>query len=745
MSLLDSKRLQRYGRWLILAPFLLGITAAAQGTKLWIVNRYDDMERGTTENAAIRSDGRIETGPATSLLAAIGANYVWSVAADAKGNTYAAIGGSSQASAAVLRIGPDGTSTKLFAGTELGVQALRVSPDGTLFFVTSPDGKLYKLSPGATDATVLFDPATTAEKPKYLWDLAILGNSIFVAAGAPAAVYRIDAATPPSSPPAPVFKTSDQHIRCLAEGLNGTLWAGSDGAGVIYRFDTTRPGAKPLAAYSAPRREITSLAIDPSGNVFAAGVGARGPSNLPPLPVTGATGISVTFLLPTSASAAGTNTLVPDGSEIYRIAPDGAPSRLAVLKDEVVYALALRENALIAATGNRGRLYRIDLNAAVPGEALVTDLVHAEAAQATALATTGNGTLLVATGNGGKLYRVSPGTAASGTYTSEVFDAKQFSRFGRAEVRTDSHNYELYLRTGDVPSPLEGWNDWQKITPGATPSTVLDARFAQWKAMLASGGALDGLAINYLPHNLAPVVDEVFVQPGARVAATPSSATQNPVLQIQYPPPAAPNPTSDTLASPLAAQKDRTAVTVRWSAHDDNGDDLMFSVYVRGDGEANWRLLKDKITDRYVSFDSNLLPDGNYRVKVVASDAPDHMDADTLIGQHISDPFLVDTTPPVLGTLVANLAGDKIHVIFEAHDALSPIAHAEYSIDAGDWQYVEPVGKISDALTEVYSFDAPLPHPASSFTPARSGEHVLAVRIYDRADNAVTGKAVVKP
>ena len=553
MSLLESKRLQTYGRWLTLTPLLLGMAAAAQGTKLWTVNRYDDMERGTTENAAIRSDGRIETGPATSLLAATGANYVWSVAADANGGTYAAIGGSSQGSAAILRIGLDGKSSKVFSGTELAVQSLRVAPDGTLFFVTSPDGKLYKLLPGATDATVLFDPATTAEKPKYLWDLAIIGNNVFVAAGAPAAVYRIDAAAPPSSPPTPVFKTSDQHIRCLAEGRNGILWAGSDGAGVIYRFDTTRPGAKPFAAYSAPRREITSLAIDPSGNVYAAGVGARGPSNLPPLPVTGATSISVTFLLPTSASAAGTNTLVPDGSEIYRIAPDGAPSRVAVLKDEVVYALALRENALIAATGNRGRLYRIEVNAAIPGEALITDLVHAEAGQATALATTTDGTLLVATGNGGKLYRVNPGTAASGTYTTEIFDARQFSRFGRAEVRSDSHNYDLYLRTGDVPSPLEGWNDWQKIIPGVTPSTVLDARFAQWKAVLTSGGTLDGVAINYLPRNQAPVLDEVFVQPGARVTTNPPPAALNPVVQIQYPPPANPNPASDTLASPLAA------------------------------------------------------------------------------------------------------------------------------------------------------------------------------------------------
>jgi hypothetical protein len=31
---------------------------------------------------------------------------------------------------------------------------------------------------------------------------------------------------------------------------------------------------------------------------------------------------------------------------------------------------------------------------------------------------------------------------------------------------------------------------------------------------------------------------------------------------------------------------------VRWAAHDDNGDELIFDVYVRGDGEKNWRLLK---------------------------------------------------------------------------------------------------------------------------------------------------------
>ena len=744
MSLFERPTFAPAARCLIafaVSTILIPLNISAQGTKLWTVNRYEDMERGSTENAAIRSDGRIETGPAASLLAATGANYVWTIAADAKGDAYAGIGGSSQGSAAVLRISADGASTKLFSGNELAVQALRVASDGTLFFATSPDGKLYRLSPGAKDATVLFDPASTAEKPKYLWDLALIGSSVFVATGAPAAVYRIDPSAPPSpSPLTPVFRTADQHIRCLAAGASGILWAGSDGAGVIYKFDTSKPGAKPFAVYSAPRREITSLAIDPAGNVYAAGVGARGPSNLPPLPVTGATSVSITFLLPASTSAAGTNTLVPDGSEIYRIAPDGAPSRLAALKDEVVYALALREGALIAATGNRGRLYRIETNGPSASDGLVTDLVHTEAGQATALASARDGSLLVATGNGGKLYRIAPGTAPTGTYTSDVFDAKQFSHFGRPEVRTDSHGYELYLRTGNVPSPLEGWTDWQKITPGTPPVPPQDARFAQWKAILTSGGTLDGVAFNYLPRNLAPLVDEVFVQPGARVAASPAAAAaQNQIVQVQYPPPT-PSPTPDTLSSPLAAQKDKTAVTARWSAHDDNGDDLIFSVYVRGDGEANWRLLKDKITDRYLSFDSALLPDGNYRLKVLASDAPGHVDADTLTSERVSDPFLIDTTPPIPGPLQAQLAGDRIHATFEARDALSPIAHAEYSIDAGDWQYLEPVGKISDALTEHYDFTAPLPT-----TPQTNPEHVLAIRVYDRSENAVTVKAVFRP
>ena len=137
---------------------------------------------------------------------------------------------------------------------------------------------------------------------------------------------------------------------------------------------------------------------------------------------------------------------------------------------------------------------------------------------------------------------------------------------------------------------------------------------------------------------------------------------------------------------------------------------------VPGESEANWRLLKDKISDRYYSFDSSLLPDGSYVAKVVASDSPVHTDADVLTGEKVSAGFTVDTTPPIPGALVARMeagsgaaSGTKMHVMFEARDATSPIAHAEYSVDAGPWQYVEPVGGLSDSLTERYDFVASVP------------------------------------
>jgi hypothetical protein len=141
-------------------------------------------------------------------------------------------------------------------------------------------------------------------------------------------------------------------------------------------------------------------------------------------------------------------------------------------------------------------------------------------------------------------------------------------------------------------------------------------------------------------------------------------------------------------------------------------------------------------------------------MRVVASDAPAHTLGDALTGERESDHFIIDTTPPVVSALQGSLQGGALHASFVATDAISPIAHAEYSLDAGRWQFLEPVGKLSDSLTEHYDFTVPLSalavrtppeeEPADVRPPVTDPqEHILTVRVYDRYENVSAAKTVV--
>jgi hypothetical protein len=104
----------------------------------------------------------------------------------------------------------------------------------------------------------------------------------------------------------------------------------------------------------------------------------------------------------------------------------------------------------------------------------------------------------------------------------------------------------------------------------------------------------------------------------------------------------------------------------------------------------------------------------------------------------------VDTTPPVISALHAveedckhSSCAKQFRVVFDAEDVFSPIARAEYSLDASPWQYIEPVGRISDSKREHY--DILIPMPAAG----KISEHLITVRVYDRHDNVGVAKTVI--
>jgi WD40 repeat protein len=729
--------------------------AQAQGTHLWTQSHIEEFEKGTPQAVALASDGTLREAPGLKEILTTPSSFVWSVAVDKSGNSYLGTG----SPATVLRVGADGKPVTLFETHDLSVQVVRIAPDGTLYAATMPSGKVYKLNPAATakqdesSATVVFDPAKVeqanqeksakaaddkgdkdAGKSRYVWDMTFDSQGrLYIATGGPGAVYRINGAKADSAPEM-FFKSDEQHIRCLAWDKKGNLIAGSDGSGLVYRIS---PEGKGYVLYEAPRREIPAIAIGANGTIYAASVGDKAHNPLPPLPVQGTGVVTFTVVQPGSLQAANASTSAPEGTEIYALTNGQAPRRIWSGKDEVVYALAAQSDGLLALSGNRGRIFHIKEN----GD--YADVGHLEAQQGLSMVEHG-GNVWIGTGNTGKLVEF--GATVTHVYVSDVLDAGALARFGRVEIEPGSKNYELLTRTGNVEQPVRGWSDWQPLTNGTVASPT--GRFLQWKTVLQSDGVLGGVGVNYLAVNAAPVVDDLVVVPGARLNAPTQASTQTQTVNISLPSGQGQAAASfDTnSSSTITATKDRTAITARWAAHDDNGDDLTYSLFLKGDNEHVWRLLKDAVTDKAYSFDQTLIPDGGYELKVVASDAPSHTPADALSGERISERFDVDTTPPVVTALAAHedspcaKAPCAVHVSFDAEDAMSPVVKAEYSLDAGPWQYVEPVGQLSDSLREHYDFTIPAP-----MLNGKTGEHLLTVRAYDRHENIGLAKTTFQP
>ncbi len=130
------------------------------------------------------------------------------------------------------------------------------------------------------------------------------------------------------------------------------------------------------------------------------------------------------------------------------------------------------------------------------------------------------------------------------------------------------------------------------------------------------------------------------------------------------------------------------------------------------------------------------MADGAYYLRIVASDAPSNPSGEALEGQPESDRFMVDNMPPSLEKLAAAApdSSGAAHVRFTARDSASAIARAEFSIDAGDWTLVYPVGRLSDSLEEHYDI---------ALKALAPGEHTIAVRVYDRFENMTAGKGNV--
>ena len=745
-----------------LAAGLMGpALALAERTRTWRQADSSEFEKGTAKGVAIRSDGKLMPAPKFTLFSDSDLAYLWALRMDSRGRLFAA-GGSD---AKVLRFDDAGKPTTVFESAELAAQAIAFDARDNLYVGTSPDGKVYKVTPDG-QKSVFFEPKT-----KYIWALAVdSAGALFVATGDKGEVFVVN----PDGKGQLFYQSDERHARSLAFDAKGNLLMGTDPNGLILRIEVTRKnsGTIPEAGtafviYETAKKEVTSLVTDAKGNVYAASIGdkphAAGatPAIALPQPQAPAQSMNtpsgnVTLQLQAQAAAAPAISFpsLPSptgGAEVVKILPDGSPETLWTSHEELVFAVEQSPAGnILLGTGNKGAILSLE------GNNVYSTIAKTASAQVTSLIAGPDGKIFVATANPGKIFTLGPGYDKDGSFESETFDAKIFSHWGRltwwGENGATQGKIAFYVRTGNTSSPEKNWSPWAGPYTNTADATVKcpPARFAQWKAVFVDtdhGGApsLSWVSLAYQPKNVAPVIDDIVIQePGVRVQgfAAPAGIGTPANVQLHLPQRAGATfatagASGDSLTRPpkldVAPQgfEDKGWASVLWSAHDDNEDELVYSIYYHGEGEQNWRLLKDKLTQKFYSWDTTAMPDGAYYLKIVASDSPSNPPSETLSSERESDRLEIENTPPRVENLRAEATAGGAKVTFEGISSTGTVARAQYSVDAGDWLVAFPTGLLSDAPKESYELQ---------LAGLAAGEHTIAVQIADRFENTAAAK-----
>jgi outer membrane protein assembly factor BamB len=289
-------------RYRLAANYLMALTltialssALAVTSKVVRQDNATDFQKGQTKDVIIGSEGTLQLGPESQVLASDLAD-AWTVnaiIADASGAIY--IGTSPNG--AIYKYA-NGTLKKLYPAdvnaaaapapkktdpntpaskepndanaikaqpqkylTNEHIFALGLDSIGrVLAGVSGKHSKLLRID--ASRCETVFEP----NDADYIFAITTdeVGN-IYLGTGPHGNVYRLNAS---AQKPELIYHAADKNILSLVAGFDSFLYAGSDERGLIYRIDPVVKTASVL--YDAQQSEITSLLFDAKGNLYAA-------------------------------------------------------------------------------------------------------------------------------------------------------------------------------------------------------------------------------------------------------------------------------------------------------------------------------------------------------------------------------------------------------------------------------------------------------------------------------------------
>ncbi len=699
-------------------------------------NTQKDFEKGKPNGVSISNRGEIYLAPKIEAVFKPDIPFIWAGVADSRGNIFAAGGNNGQ----VFKIDPDNQSSVVFESEDLQIYAMAVDKQNNLYIGTSPQGKIYKILNGRktnSEEAVFFAPGQV-----YIWSIAVDDqNNIYVATGDKGNIYRVDQQGNGTL----FYESQDVHIRKIVLDAQGNIIAGTANKGMIIRIDSN---GQAFVLYDSPLVEITDIEIDGTGNIFAAAAGeSRLKREIPRTPATAqsvgentqvSTAEEDRIDLPVQQiSAEGPPRFGQQNSALYRIEKDGTVKTIWSSRKYGIYAIILDDDEnIVLGTGEPGRLFSLK---DAREHTLLTEL---EETQITVLGKDSGRKKFICTSNTGRIYRLSSEHISQGDYISEVIDASVSSQWGalswEAEI-PESTKLVFYSRTGNTEEPDKTWSSWSESYTNSSGQLISSphARFIQLKASLTTTNSryspvLEEVSFSYLQKNIEPEINDILVHaPGNYF---PNFSNQMAVdSHIES---ASSSNNNNTQNQSTGRKTFRQGFrSISWKTKDDNGDQLSFDLFYKGEDENSWKTLVKDFQGFVYSWDSELFPDGKYFIKIIAKDDQSNPPSMALSSDKISPLFKVDNSGPKISDIKIQAQKNDAKISFVVEDEMLNIKSVEYGLNADDWKLVYPVDGICDSKTEKFEI------VLKSYV---KGVNTIVIKAEDALGNTGFGKTNIK-
>ena len=516
----------------LLASIGAGLAAqngdAISFSKSHTINFYREVVSRDLAGLAIRSDGRIISGPTlTPLAGAPGADLWWDW--EPLGPEEGLVGTGPDGSVLRVTVSDDGQTyatevwaesdaNHLFSIKHLARRRLVVagsSPDATLYVWNDQGTELARVAlPADSIFDLLADPAE---------------STLLVATGNPGNLYRVNLETLIEADPSAdladrgvslLGKVRDRNIRQLAWAPSGDVLAGSAPSGNLYQFPAK--GGDPVILMDQESGEVTDIITTENSDVWVAVVAAEGNTRRRVIRTA-----SVTPQQDDSDDAKKKESEDPAPS-IMEAAPvekfsgrsslvkipggTGLPESLSSRNNLAIYQILPHEGIYLLPGGDDGELAGYD-----PAARRAISFAGSSSAQLTEITPTAtSGSYYVMTNNPAGLSRLNFDSREQRTAQTKRINLQTPSTIGALRFNrlrgTSPEDVKVKMRANRGRDTREGWTPWIDALPrhGGWLAPGLTGQYVEISIAAKSDSMepieLDRAELFYTPHNRRPVL-----------------------------------------------------------------------------------------------------------------------------------------------------------------------------------------------------------------------------------------------